>query len=87
MKKKENIVRYTDKELAAMEACGEDRTDWKAARAKTEEKLAADMASDPAWEGVPQDWVSHAHAAADRAHAHTEGEHTPVPHASNHDEV
>jgi uncharacterized protein (DUF4415 family) len=64
MKRKENIVRYTDKELAAMEARGEDRTDWNAARAKTEEQLAADMANDPAWEGVPEDWVSRAHAAA-----------------------
>ncbi len=64
MKRKETIVRYTDKELAAMEARGEDRTDWNSVRAKTEEQLAADMASDPAWEGVPEDWVSRAHAAA-----------------------
>jgi uncharacterized protein (DUF4415 family) len=65
MKRKENIVRYTDKDLAAMEARGEDRTDWNAVRAKTEEQLAADMASDPAaWEGVPEDWVSRTHAAA-----------------------
>jgi uncharacterized protein (DUF4415 family) len=63
MRKKESIVSYTDKELAAMEARGEDRTDWTAVRAKTEEQLAADMASDPAWEGVPADWVSRAHAA------------------------
>ena len=63
MKKKKNIVKYTDKELTAMRARGEDRTDWEAVRAKTEEQLAADMASDPAWEGVPQDWVSRAHAA------------------------
>jgi len=64
MKEKENIVKYTDKELAAMEARGEDRTDWNAVRTKTEEQLAADVASDPAWEGVPEDWVSRAHAVA-----------------------
>jgi uncharacterized protein (DUF4415 family) len=62
MKKKESIVKFTAKELSAMEARGEDRTDWKAVRAKTEEQLAADMDSDPAWEGVPEDWVSRAHA-------------------------
>jgi len=64
LKKKKNIVKYSDKELAAMEARGEDRTDWQAVRAKTEEQLAADMASDPAWDGVPADWVSRAHAAS-----------------------
>jgi uncharacterized protein (DUF4415 family) len=62
MKKKRNIVRHTAEELAAMEARGEDRTDWTAVRAKTEEQLAADMASDPAWDGVPEDWVSRARA-------------------------
>ena len=56
----ENIVKYTAEELAAMEARGEDRTDWKAVRAKTKEQLATDMASDPAWDGVPEDWVSRA---------------------------
>jgi uncharacterized protein (DUF4415 family) len=63
VKKKKHIVKHTDKELAAMQARGESRTDWKAVLAKTEEQLAADMASDPAWDGVPADWVSHAHAA------------------------
>ena len=45
-----------------MEARGEDRTDWGVA-AKTEEELTTDMAGDPAWDGVPADWVSRAHAA------------------------
>jgi hypothetical protein len=72
MKKKNNIVKHTDEELAAMEARGEDRTDWNAVRAKTEEQLAADIAGDPAWEGVPQDWVS-----GDGAHAAAEGEQAP----------
>lgn len=63
MTKQERVVSYTDKELAAMEARGEDRTDWDAVRAKTEAQLAADTASDPAWDGVPQDWLSRAQAA------------------------
>jgi uncharacterized protein (DUF4415 family) len=67
MKKKGRIVSYTAEELAAMRARGEDQTDWARVDAKTEEELAADMASDEAWEGVPHDWVSQAVAAA-RAH-------------------
>src|SRR5437773_5911340 len=63
MRNRSNIVRYTAEELAAMEARGEDRTDWAAVAAKSEEELAADMASDPAWRGVPDDWVSRAQAA------------------------
>jgi uncharacterized protein (DUF4415 family) len=65
VKKKKNIVKYTADKLAAMKARGEDRTDWNVVRAKTEEQLAADTASDPAWDGVPADWVSRAHAATD----------------------
>jgi hypothetical protein len=58
MRKRGNIVRYSAEELAAMEARGEDRTDWAAIASKTEEELAADMAGDPVWDGVPADWVS-----------------------------
>lgn len=64
MRKKENIVRYTAEEIDAMLARGEDQTDWARVMAKTEEELAADMASDPAWDGVPEDWVSHTHLAS-----------------------
>ena len=56
MAKKENIVSYSAEEIAAMVARGEDKTDWARANAKTEEQLAADTASDPAWDGVPDDW-------------------------------
>lgn len=63
MRKKSNIVRYTAEELAAMEARGEDRTDWAAIAAKTEGELAADTAGDSAWEGVPDDWARRAEAA------------------------
>ena len=60
MAKRANISRHSAKELTAMEGRGEDRTDWSVVAAKTEEELAADMASDPAWDGVPADWVSRA---------------------------
>ncbi len=43
-----------------MRARGEDRTDWAAVHAKTEEDLARDTASDPAWDGIPDDWYKDA---------------------------
>ena len=64
MAKKERIVSYTAEELEAMRARGEDLTDWAAVDAKTEEQLAADTASDPAWDGIPEDWYKHARAAS-----------------------
>lgn len=63
MRRKGSIVRYSAEELAAMRARGEGRTDWTAVDTKTEAELAADMASDPAWKGVPEDWMAHARAA------------------------
>jgi uncharacterized protein (DUF4415 family) len=64
VRKKGRIVSYTAEELDAMQARGEDRTDWAAVDAKTEEQLAADTASDPAWDGIPEDWYKHARAAS-----------------------
>jgi len=43
-----------------MRARGESRTDWAAAHAKTEEELERDIASDPAWDGIPEDWYKDA---------------------------
>jgi uncharacterized protein (DUF4415 family)/uncharacterized DUF497 family protein len=63
VRKKGRIVSYTAEELAAMRAGGEDKTDWAAAKAKTEAELVTDMSSDPAWNGVPEDWVKQAHVA------------------------
>ena len=63
MRKKGRIVSYTAEELAAMRARGESETDWARVDAKTEAELAADMASDEAWNGVPEDWVKQAYAA------------------------
>lgn len=65
MRKKGRIVSYSAEELAAMRARGKDKTDWAAAKAKTESELATDMASDTAWQGVPADWVKQAHVATD----------------------
>jgi len=61
--KKSNIVSYTAEELDAMIARGEDQTDWARVDAKTDEELEADKASDPAWDGVPEDWVTQAYYA------------------------
>ncbi len=60
MTKKENIVSYTSEEVAAMRARGESLTDWARVDAKTDEEIAADTTSDPAWDGIPEDWHEHA---------------------------
>ena len=57
MKKKENIVRYTVEELAAMCERGEDRTDWAKVKAMTEEELEASIAADPDDVHEPLDWT------------------------------
>ncbi len=56
----EDIRRYTAEELEAMILRGEDRTDWAAVDAKTEADLKRDTESDPAWEGIPEDWYKDA---------------------------
>ena len=64
MERKGTIVSYTAEELDALRKRGEGLTDWAAVDAKTEEQLAADTASDPAWDGIPEDWYKHARAAS-----------------------
>ena len=64
VRKRGNIVRYTVDEIEAMLVRGESQTDWARVDAKTEEELAADTASDPAWDGIPEDWYLRAHAAS-----------------------
>jgi uncharacterized protein (DUF4415 family) len=56
MKKAENIVRYSAAELREKVARGESQTDLARVRAKTEEELERDIASDPDWADVPRDW-------------------------------
>ena len=60
MTKSEDIRRYTADELEAMILRGEDRTDGAAVDAKTEEDLKRDTESDPAWDGIPEDWYKDA---------------------------
>ncbi len=60
MARKGNIVTYTAEEIAAMRARGESQTDWAVVDAKTDAQIAADTASDPAWDGIPEDWYEHA---------------------------
>ena len=56
----EDIRRYTADELEAMILRGEDRTDWAVVDAKTEQDLKRDTESDPAWDGIPEDWYKDA---------------------------
>ena len=63
MAKKRDTVRYTAEEVAALSARGEDKTDWARVNAKTEAEFAADTASDPAWDGIDEEWVRSAKIA------------------------
>jgi uncharacterized protein (DUF4415 family) len=63
MARKGRIARHSVKEIDTMLARGEDQTDWAKVDAKTEADLAADTASDPSRDGVPEDWYKRAHAA------------------------
>ena len=47
MRKKDNTVRYTADELAAMRQRGETRSDWAKAAAITQEEIEAQIAADP----------------------------------------
>ncbi len=62
MERDENIKRYTAAELDAMIARGESRTDLARVRAKTEEELECDIASDPDFCDVPENWYENAQA-------------------------
>ena len=56
MAKRESIVRYSAKELAARRQRGQARFDWARAVAMTEEEIEADIASDPDEAGMVVDW-------------------------------
>ena len=60
MKKEGAIVRYSADVLRAMRERGESLTDRARVRAKTEEELERDIASDPDWKDVPADWYLNA---------------------------
>ncbi|MGA9600883.1 MAG: BrnA antitoxin family protein [Methylocystis sp.] len=56
MAKKERIARFTDDELRAKQARGEDKSDWKHAAAMTEAEIEAAVADDPDEVGMTIDW-------------------------------
>ncbi len=54
---KENIVRYTIKEIEEMIARGEDQTDWARLDAMTDEDIERAMRDDPDWQDFTDiDW-------------------------------
>ncbi len=57
MAKKENIRRYTARELAKMERDGASRTDWAKVRAMSEDALEASIEADPDDVHEPIDWT------------------------------
>jgi uncharacterized protein (DUF4415 family) len=60
MEKKEDIRHYTSAELKSMRARGESKTDWVRFEAKSEEQLEQDIADDPDYRDVPDDWYKNA---------------------------
>jgi uncharacterized protein (DUF4415 family) len=56
MTRNERIVRHTDKELCAMQARGDSKSDWKAAAAMTDAEVEAAIASDSEEAGMAVDW-------------------------------
>lgn len=56
MKKNGNIVRYTKEELDEMIARGEDKTNWAAIDATTDEDIQAQIAADPDDIRNPDEW-------------------------------
>ena len=58
MPRKERIVRYSAKELAAKRKREGSRSDWARAAAMTSEEIEADIASDPDEAGMVVDWDS-----------------------------
>lgn len=57
MPKKEHIVRHTDEELRAMQACGEDKSDWRKAGALSEAEIEAAISEDPDEAAMVVDWT------------------------------
>ena len=57
MVRKEHIVKYTDKELRAMQERGESKSNWAQAAAMTDAEIEAAIASDPDEAGMVVDWL------------------------------
>jgi uncharacterized protein (DUF4415 family) len=62
MAKEKGIRRFSTTELEERRERGESRTDLARVRAKTEEDLDRDIASDPDFKDMPRDWYKNAEA-------------------------
>jgi uncharacterized protein (DUF4415 family) len=62
MAKELDIRRFSTADLEERRKRGESRTDWARVRAKTEEDLDHDIASDPDFKDIPKDWYKNAEA-------------------------
>lgn len=62
MEKEKNIRRFSATELEERRARGESRTDLARVQAKTEEQIRRDIANDPDFRDVPEDWYKTAEA-------------------------
>ena len=62
MENEKGLTRLSSAEMAAHRARGEDRTDFTRVRAKTEADIERDIASDPDFKDVPENWYLHAKA-------------------------
>ena len=62
MEKEKGIRRFSETELEERRARGESRTDLGRVQAKTAEELERDIARDPDFSGVPEDWYKRAEA-------------------------
>ena len=63
MAKEKGIRRFSETDLEERRTRGESRTDLARVRAKTAEELERDnIASDPDFNGVPEDWYKRAEA-------------------------
>ena len=60
--REENIVRYTDEEIAERIRKGETRTDWDRINAMTEEEIERNALEENRRLGIPDDWYKAAYA-------------------------
>ena len=56
MARKEHIVKYTDKELRAMQECGESKSNWAKASAMTDAEIEVAIAGDADEASMVVDW-------------------------------
>ena len=62
MENEESLTRFTSAELAARHARGESKTDFARLRAKTDADIESDIAHDPDYADIPENWYLHAKA-------------------------